>query len=129
MRKRASRLKIEWDSYRKFQMKNTTEQMALTEAACRSMGRFPYYLYRQKNMAGNFENVGYALPGREGLYNIFMMEEVGDIAACGAGTVSKRVFPDGRIERCDTVKDLDQYISRIGEMIERKRKLFGQENA
>ncbi len=57
------------------------------------------------------------------------MEEVGDIAACGAGTVSKRVFPDGRIERCDTVKDLDQYISRIGEMIERKRKLFGQENA
>ncbi len=127
--KRASRLKIEWDSYRKFQMKNTTEQMALTEAACRSMGRFPYYLYRQKNMAGNFENVGYALPGREGLYNIFMMEEVGDIAACGAGTVSKRVFADGRIERCDTVKDLDQYISRIGEMIERKGKLFGQENA
>ena len=127
--KRASRLKIEWDSYRAFQMKNTDAQMKLTEAACRELGRLPYYLYRQKNMAGNFENVGYAAPGKEGLYNIFMMEEVGDIAACGAGTVSKRVFPDGRIERCDTVKDLPQYISRIGEMIERKRRLFGQENA
>ena len=57
------------------------------------------------------------------------MEEVGDIAACGAGTVSKRVFPDGRIERCDTVKDLPQYISRIGEMIERKRELFGDEKS
>ena len=57
------------------------------------------------------------------------LKEVGDIAACGAGTVSKRVYTDGRIERCDTVKDLAQYISRIGEMIERKRRLFGQENA
>ena len=122
--KRASRLKIEWDSYRAFQMKNTDAQMKLTEAACRELGRLPYYLYRQKNMAGNFENVGYAAPGKEGLYNIFMMEEVGDIAACGAGTVSKRVFADGRIERCDTVKDLDLYISRIDEMVERKRKLF-----
>ncbi len=56
------------------------------------------------------------------------LEEVEDIAACGAGTVSKRVFPDGRIERCDTVKDLDQYIGRIDEMIERKRRLFGAEN-
>ena len=58
-----------------------------------------------------------------------MMEEVGDIAACGAGTVSKRVFADGRIERTDTVKDLDLYLSRIGEMIERKRTLFGEKTA
>ena len=56
--------------------------------------------------------------------NYRLLEEVEDIAACGAGTVSKRVFHNGRIERCDTVKDLDQYIGRIGEMIERKQKLY-----
>ena len=122
--KRASRLKIEMDSYRHYQMENTAEQMEIAESVCREIGRTPYYLYRQKNMAGNFENVGYAAPGKAGIYNILMMEEVGDIAACGAGTVSKRVFHDGRIERCDTVKDLDQYIGRIGEMIGRKKKLF-----
>ncbi len=122
--KRASRLKIEMDAYRQYQMENTTEQMEIAESVCREIGRTPYYLYRQKNMAGNFENVGYAAPGKAGIYNILMMEEVGDIAACGAGTVSKRVFPDGRIERCDTVKDLDLYIQRIDEMVERKRKLF-----
>lgn len=125
--KRASRLKIEMDSYRQYQMENTSEQMEIAESVCREIGRTPYYLYRQKNMAGNFENVGYAAPGKAGIYNILMMEEVGSVAACGAGTVSKRVFADGRIERCDTVKDLDLYISRIDEMVERKRKLFGTE--
>lgn len=125
--KRASRLKIEMDSYRQYQMENTAEQMEIAESVCREIGRTPYYLYRQKNMAGNFENVGYASPDKAGIYNILMMEEVQDIVACGAGTVSKRVFPDDRIERCDTVKDLDQYIARIDEMVERKRKLFGTE--
>ena len=124
--KRASRLKIEMESYRQYQMENTAEQMEIAESVCREMGRTPYYLYRQKNMAGNFENVGYAAPGKAGIYNILMMEEVGDIAACGAGTVSKRIFPEGRIERCDTVRELDQYINRIDEMAERKRRLFGE---
>lgn len=122
--KRASRLKLQMEEYRKYQMKNTMEYMKITEDSCRSMGLTPYYLYRQKNMAGNFENVGYASPGKAGIYNVLMMEEVQDIVACGAGTVSKRVFPDGRIERCDTVKDLNQYIGRIDEMVERKRRLF-----
>ncbi len=125
--KRASRLALQMEEYRKYQMENTAEQMKVTEEACRAIGLKPYYLYRQKNMAGNFENVGYAAPGKAGIYNILIMEEVGDIVACGAGTVSKRVFADGRIERCDTVKDLDLYISRIDEMVERKRKLFGTE--
>ena len=52
------------------------------------------------------------------------MEEKQTIVAIGAGTISKRVYPDGRIERCDNVKDVNQYIERIDEMIERKRKLF-----
>ncbi|MDD6656855.1 MAG: hypothetical protein PUE95_06125 [Lachnospiraceae bacterium] len=44
--------------------------------------------------------------------------------ALGAGSITKRVFPDGRIERCDDVKDVKLYIEKIDEMIERKRKLF-----
>lgn len=55
------------------------------------------------------------------------MEEVQDIVACGAGAISKRVYPGGRIERCENVKDLAQYMERIDEMIERKKKLFKEE--
>ena len=54
-----------------------------------------------------------------------IMEEKQTILALGAGSISKRVFPDGRIERCENVKDVAQYMERIDEMIERKRKLFG----
>ncbi len=105
-------------------MRNTQETMALAAQAAADMDMLPYYLYRQKNMAGNFENVGYAREGKEGLYNILMMEEVQDIIACGPGSISKRVYPDGRIARCDNVKDVAQYIERIDEMIERKHQLF-----
>ena len=76
-------------------------------------------------MSGNFENVGYAKPGKAGIYNILIMEEKQSILALGAGTISKAVYPDGRIERCDNVKDVDMYIEKIDEMIERKRKLLG----
>lgn len=103
---------------------NTPEMMALTETFARRMGLVPYYLYRQKNMAGNFENVGYALPGKEGIYNILINEEVQTILALGAGTVTKRVYADGRIERCDNVKDVALYMEKVDEMIERKRKLL-----
>ena len=76
------------------------------------MGLSPYYLYRQKNMAGNFENVGYAQPEKAGIYNILIMEEKQTIVACGAGASTKRVWseqnPDGscRIERCENIKDV-----------------------
>ena len=84
----------------------------------------PYYLYRQKNMSGNFENVGYATEGNFGIYNILIMEEKQTIVALGAGSITKRVYPDGRIERCDNVKDVGLYIEKIEEMMERKRKLL-----
>ena len=86
----------------------------------------PYYLYRQKNMSGNFENTGYARSGKYGLYNILIMEEKQTIVALGAGSITKRVFPDGRIERCDNVKDVGLYIEKIDEMIERKKELFAE---
>ncbi len=65
--------------------------MDMTARYCAEMGLSPYYLYRQKNMAGNFENVGYAQPEKAGIYNILIMEEKQTIVACGAGASTKRV--------------------------------------
>ena len=84
----------------------------------------PYYLYRQKNIAGNLENVGFAKEGLYGIYNILMMEEVQSIVALGAGTVSKRVLSEKDISRCDTAKDIGLYMDNIDEMIARKKELF-----
>ena len=93
------------------------------EAARR--GLRPYYLYRQKYMAGNLENVGYSLPGHECVYNVDMMEELGHVLAVGAGAISKRVNPKiGRIERAPNVSEISQYIDRVEEMLERKRALW-----
>lgn len=105
---------------------NTDETMKIAGEGAKKLGMEPYYLYRQKNMSGNFENVGYAKPGKYGLYNILIMEEKQTIVALGAGSITKRVWPDGRIERCDNVKDVALYIANIEEMIERKRKLFSE---
>ena len=58
---------------------------------------------------------------------VLIMEEKQTIVALGAGSITKRVFPDGRIERCDNVKDVGLYIEKIDEMIERKQKLFAEE--
>ncbi|MCM1107291.1 MAG: coproporphyrinogen dehydrogenase HemZ [Blautia sp.] len=122
--KRAARLNIWKERYEKMQMVNTQEHMELCARYCEQMGLFPYYLYRQKGMAGNMENVGYAKPGMAGVYNVLIMEEVQTIVALGAGSITKRVYPDGTIKRCENVKDVAQYITRIDEMIERKRVLL-----
>ena len=122
--KRASRL-ADWITENGISaLCNTEGTMRIAEGGARGMGMAPYYLYRQKNMSGNFENVGYAKEGKYGIYNILIMEEKQTIVALGAGTVTKRVYGDGRIERCDTVKDVAQYIERIEEMIERKKQLL-----
>ncbi len=98
------------------------EMIAITAAAARELGMKPYYMYRQKNMAGNFENVGYSVPGKEGLYNIEIMEERQTILAFGAGGVSKVYFPEeNRLERVPNVKGAKEYIDRIDEMIVRKQ--------
>lgn len=123
--KRASRLN-RWVQERGVAMlRNTDETMGIAAEGAKRLGLVPYYLYRQKNMSGNFENVGYAREGKLGLYNILIMEEVQTIVALGAGAISKRVHPDGLIERCENVKEVSQYIERIDEMIERKRQLLG----
>ncbi len=122
--KRASRLS-QWIEENGITMiNNTDETMHITSDGAKEMGMVPYYLYRQKNMSGNFENVGYSQEGKFGIYNILIMEEKQTIVALGAGSITKRVLSDGRIERCDNVKDVSLYIEKIDEMIERKRALL-----
>ena len=130
--KRAARLNIFKDRYESMMMVNTQAHMDLCAMYCQQMGFSPYYLYRQKGMAGNMENVGYAKPGKAGVYNVLIMEERQTIIACGAGASTKRVWPepnaDGthRIERCENVKDVALYMKRIDEMIARKQQLFAE---
>ena len=120
--KRAARLNMFKDQYQEMTFENNQEIMDLTMKTAYEMGMSPYYLYRQKNMKGNFENVGYAEVDKAGIYNILIMEEKQPIIALGAGGSSKLVFDHGkRIERVENVKDVSNYIARIDEMIERKR--------
>ncbi len=108
--KRASKLSQWIEENGIASLNNTDATMEIAQKGADALGMKPYYLYRQKNMSGNFENVGYAREGKYGIYNILIMEEVQTIVACGAGSISKRVYPDGRIERCENVKDVAQYI-------------------
>lgn len=90
-------------------------------------GYHPYYLYRQKDMAGGHENTGYSLPGHENLYNVAMMGDKSSVIAFGSGAMSKRAYSDGnatRLERCPNLKDVREYISRIDEMIDNKCLFF-----
>ena len=123
--KRAARLRMQKEQYENLHIENTAQTIDLTAECCHEMGLEPYYLYRQKNMAGNFENVGYAKPGKAGVYNILIMEEKQTIMALGAGATTKVVFEDGkRIERVGNVKDITNYLDRVDEMVERKRELL-----
>ncbi len=123
--KRAARLATERENYEHLHIENTWEIIRLTADYCRGMGLLPYYLYRQKNTAGNFENVGYAAPGKAGIYNILIMEEKQTILALGAGATTKAVFDRGeRIERVGNVKDVGIYIDRVDDMIEKKKKFL-----
>ena len=122
--KRAARLNLFKDTYEEMGFENSAEIMDLTYESCMEQGLLPYYLYRQKNMAGNFENVGYAKADKAGIYNILIMEEKQSIVAAGAGASTKMVYPGGRIERIENVKDVGQYIERIDEMIQRKQEFW-----
>ena len=85
----------------------------------------PYYMYRQKNMVGNMENLGYASEGKHCLYNIEMIEDKQTIIAIGADAVTKVVFLDeNRIERFGNVKDVKEYISRVKQLVDGKIKLL-----
>ncbi|MBQ8803069.1 MAG: coproporphyrinogen dehydrogenase HemZ [Tyzzerella sp.] len=140
--KRASRLTQEQkgkprEAGEEAQIAQTLSAMIeLAAKGAKDMELVPYYLYRQKNIAGNFENVGYAKVDKAGIYNILIMEEKQSIIGVGAGSSTKIVVPDEKAEidsrtgnlkkivRSENVKDVEQYISRIDEMIERKGELL-----
>ena len=127
--KRASRLTEQKENYNlETQYRQVSEMVDIAGEYAKKMGLNPYYLYRQKNILGNLENVGYSRKNKECLYNIQIMEERQSIFACGAGAASKFVFPQNRIERAFNVKTVEEYFSRIDEMIERKAKLCNQYN-
>lgn len=110
---------------------DTAAQMVrMGRETARDMGLEAYYLYRQKHMAGNQENVGYALPGHACQYNVDMMEETTHILAMGAGGISKRIYPEeGHIGRAPNVANIEMYIRRTEEMLARKRALFLENDA
>jgi len=108
-----------------------TSMVEAAYASARRMGLAPYYLYRQKNIAGNFENTGYAELDKAGIYNILIMEEKQTILAAGAGASTKILLRDpirkeggkeANLVRAENVKNINDYIARIDEMIERKEK-------
>ncbi len=126
--KRAARLNAEMDRYRELRSREAVEMMEACQRFTIEHGYEPYYLYRQKNMAENLENIGYARPGKEGLYNILIMEEHHTILALGSGGSTKFNFAGtGRLERVENVKSVKDYVERIDEMIQRK-KSFLEEN-
>ena len=125
--KRAARLKLHLNELQGMLPTDTLKMQELTYDYAISHGYEPYYLYRQKNIAENLENTGYARPGKEGLYNILMMEEKHPVIGLGAGSSCKFVFKDGkRIERTENVKFVMDYIERIDEMIERKKQFLNE---
>lgn len=126
--KRAAYLNIYKERYADLTFGDAGKMLALTSDFAREEGYVPYYLYRQKNMSANLENVGYAKPGKECIYNILIMEEKQTIIALGAGASSKFVFPEeGRIERVENVKDVKEYVTRVDEMIGRKERMIVKE--
>ncbi len=129
---------------------NTEEIQEIARKGALEIGLKPYYLYRQKDMSGGFENIGYSLPGKECVYNVAMMEEVQSILGFGAGTITKKVgvkqgaacaglpgrepalaeiIANGNslrqdITRCENYKDVKDYTERVLELIHRKKDLF-----
>ncbi|MCF6461361.1 coproporphyrinogen dehydrogenase HemZ [Clostridium sp. Cult3] len=123
--KRGSKFKETMDKYQINSQRIINEMLESTMEYARYMNLKPYYLYRQKQILGNLENIGYSKEDKECIYNIIMMEEKETVIAAGMGGVSKIFYPkEDRIERVPNVKSLKEYLDRVEEMVERKRNLL-----
>lgn len=123
--KRSSLLKKQLDVQQLASAEQAEEMTIIGAGSAASMGMQPYYMYRQKYMSGNLENVGYALAGKECVYNIDMMEESASILSHGAGTMTKRVFGgENRIERLPSPKDVPTYLEKLDRLIAAKEEFF-----
>ncbi|MBE5730726.1 MAG: coproporphyrinogen dehydrogenase HemZ [Clostridiales bacterium] len=103
---------------------NVSQMVDFAYSKLLDIGYEPYYLYRQKNMLDNLENIGYALPGTMCVNNITTMEEFYSVFACGAGAISKRIFEGNRIERHPNLRDVRLYIEQFDERLAKKVKFF-----
>lgn len=121
--KRASELNQNTSRYQITAGEVVGQMICFASECLDDVGYIPYYLYRQKNILGGYENTGYAKPGRACLYNVYIMEEVQSILSLGAGGSTKIILPND-IERIFNVKEPTEYIRRIDEMIERKQKIY-----
>ena len=120
--KRTSELKKYIDEYNLTDQLNLEKMLEITKSYAKDMNLKPYYMYRQKQILGNLENIGYALKGHECIYNMLIMEEKQTIIGLGAGATSKIYSSDtGHVKRVANLKDLRSYIERVEEMVERKR--------
>lgn len=99
--------------------KTMNRMLSYAQRRMAETGREPYYMYRQKNISGNLENVGYAKPGTMSAYNVNIMEEKQTIIALGGGGSTKLVL-DGSIERIFNFKDPLEYIRRFDEILKKK---------
>ncbi len=119
--KRASEMTRNKEKYKVADRETVEQMMQLGEQWTKENGYAPYYLYRQKNILGNLENVGYAKLGEESLYNIIIMEEVQTIIGIGCGASSKFMDPSsGKITQFQNPKDPAAYILTFEEYIEKK---------
>ena len=119
--KRASRLTEENKNFHFEQADVVAKMLDYSEKCLHAHDYTPYYLYRQKQMAGSLENVGYCRPGTDSIYNVRIMEENQTIIALGAGGISKAYYPsENRLERIANVSNYEIYIERLDEMILRK---------
>lgn len=121
--KRASEMSQNRERYQVADRETVEQMMKLGEEWNAANGYEPYYLYRQKNILGNLENVGYAKPGEESIYNIIIMEEVQTIIGIGCGASSKFIHPEtGKITQFYNPKDPAAYVLAYDEAIDKKLK-------
>lgn len=120
--KKGSALKV--NGYDNSSISLANSMVNYAQKALENAGYLPYYMYKQKYMSGNLENVGYCKDGKACIYNIHIMEEVSSIIANGAGGISKRIFDGDRLERLANPKGLDVYLQRRDKMQEDKEKFF-----
>ena len=118
--KRASDLTLNGKMIDRDEAIQTSEMLTYSNKKLHENGYIPYYLYRQSRMVGNLDNTGWSLPGKEGYYNVFIMDESQSIIACGAGAVTKIIHDNDKPERIFNYKYPYEYISGFDEILKRK---------
>ena len=125
--KRASEMTQNKEKYRVAPREEVQEMMSLAEKWTNNHAYKPYYLYRQKNILGNLENVGYSLKNQESIYNIMIMEEVQTIIGIGCGAASKFIDPEtGKITHFANPKDPKSYNDGFQEYTEKKIQILNE---